>query len=338
MNRSTGLGVAGAVMGALLFGASANADTITLRYAHPTSANSMGGQMADFFAERLAELSGGAMEVRVFPDGQLGSLSELNELTASGTIEMSHNTWGSLSVFDPEASALDAPYVFGSPRERFELLAHEDSQVLDTLNQILSDGDTGLHILAGNGANARHATCNRAFYAPEDLEGVKFRAIPFPVFVATVQGMGAIPVPIEYSELTTALATGLVDCQENPLTNIYYDNLYESQTHIMLTNHIIAGGPILMNADFFGSLTEEQQGWVEQAARDAALFELERGEAQEAELRETLEGLGLTFVGVEDGLDVDAFSASVQEEMRQEFGDLYDRILNMVASERESLL
>ncbi|MEM9224535.1 MAG: TRAP transporter substrate-binding protein [Pseudomonadota bacterium] len=329
---------AAAALAAIAVAGQANAADITLKYAHPTSTNSTGGRMAEAFKDKLEELSGGTMSVQIFPDGQLGKLSEMNELVASGTIQMSHNTWGSLSVFVPEAGALDSPYIFENPTERQTILTHPDSKIVDVLNEELKNRDTGLYIVAPNGASGRHVTCNRAIYSPEDLEGVKFRAIPFPVFIATVKGMGAIPVPIEYSELTTALATGLADCQENPLTNIYNDKLYENQSHIMMTNHIISGGPALVNRDFFEGLTEKQQGWIVEAATTAANAEVERGAEVEAELRGKLEDIGKIFITADDGLKVDEFATQVSAEMRNEFGDQYDRILNMVSEERASLL
>lgn len=311
---------------------------VTIRYAHPTSNNSTGGKMVLHFQQRLDELSGGTMEVAIFPDGQLGNLSEMNELVASGTIQMSHNTWGSLSVFLPAAGALDSPYIFADPQERQDLLTHAASEVLNTINAELVDNGSGLTIVAPYGASARQVTCNRQILSPADLDGVKFRAIPFPVFIATVQGMGAIPVPIQYSELTTALATGLVDCQENPLTNIFNDKLYENQSHIMMTNHIISGGPILVNSDFYAGLSEEQQGWLATAAIEAANAQLSEAASVGADLTEQLEGLGLTFVTAEDGLEIDAFAERVAVEMAAEFGSQYQPILDLIAAEKDALL
>lgn len=311
---------------------------ITIKYAHPTSNNSTGGRMVLQFKEQLEELSGGAMEVKIFPDGQLGKLSEMNELVASGTIQMSHNTWGSLSVFLPSAGALDSPYIFTDPQQRQDLLTNPKSEVVNTINSGLEGNNSGLSVVAPYGASARQVTCNRQVLSPADLEGVKFRAIPFPVFIATVKGMGAIPVPIEYSELTTALATGLVDCQENPLTNIFNDKLYENQSHIMMTNHIISGGPILVNSEFMAGLTAEQQGWLQAAASDAANAQLAEAAQVSADLTKKLQDLGLTFVTADDGLQIEAFSKRVAAEMATEFGDKYETILKLINEEKAALL
>lgn len=338
MTRYRNIKCAVAFTGALFMSVGVHAQDLTIKYAHPTSNNSLGGKMATAFKERLEAASGGSMQVQIFPDGQLGKLSEMNELTASGAIQMAHNTWGSLGVFLEEAGALDSPYIFENPAQRQELLTHPGSEIVDVLNEGLVAGSTGLHILAPNGSSARHVTCNRPVFSPADLEGVKFRAIPFPVFIATVKGMGAIPVPIEYSELTTALATGLADCQENPLSNIFNDKLYENQTHIMLTNHIISGGPTLMNAEYFNGLTEEQQGWVTDAAVGAAADALALAQDDDIELTKKLKDLGKVFITAEDGLQVDVFAERVSAEMKQEFGEKYDRILGMIETEKAALL
>lgn len=331
------LGLLSGVVGLAMMAGSAMAQDVVLKYAHPTSANSSGGVQAEDFKSILEDLSGGTMKVQIFPDGQLGSLSELNELAASGTVQITANTWGSLGVFDPEAGALDGPYVFADSNERRSLLVHPESKILAEMNERLAASNSGLMVLAPVDSAGRQVTCNKAVYSPDDLAGVNFRAIPFPVFIATVKGMGAIPVPIEYSELTTALATGLADCQENPLSNIYNDKLYEAQSHIMLTNHILAGGPMLTNADFFAGLTEEQQGWLREAALSATERSLERSIAAESDLRAKLEELGLVFIETSDGLDVDAFKAGVAVEMKEAFGDQYDRMFAQIEAEKALL-
>lgn len=336
--KVTTLGFLGGLLGLAMLSGSAVAQEIVLKYAHPTSTNSSGGVQAEDFKAILEEISGGTMKVQIFPDGQLGSLSELNELAASGAVQITGNTWGSLGVFDEEAGALDAPYVFADATERYTLLAHPDSKILSELNERLAASNSGLRVLAPVDTGGRQVSCNKAVLSPADLSGVKFRAIPFPVFIATVKGMGAIPVPIEYSELTTALATGLASCQENPLSNIYNDKLYESQSHIMLTNHILAGGPLLTNAEFYAGLTEEQQGWVTQAALTATSNSLSRSIEEQAGLRAKLEELGLTFIEVSDGLDVEAFKAGVAVEMKAAFGDKYDRMFAQIEAEKKALL
>jgi len=329
---ATGLGCA------LLLSSSALAQDITLKYAHPTASTSSGGQVAIDFKKTLEELSDGAIQVQIFPDGQLGGLSELNELAASGAVQVTANTWGSLSTFDEQAGALDGPYVFADTAERFELLTHPDSQVIAQMNERLADSNSGLRVISPNDSTGRQATCNMAFHSPSDLDGVRFRAIPFPVFTATVEGMGAIPVPIEFNELTTALATGLVDCQENPLSTIVENKLYEAQSHVMLTNHILAGGPMLINADVYEEMSDEQRAWVVEAAETAAENGLKRAQEQEAGYRAELEELGLEFVGPKDGLDIEAFRQGTTEAMRDEFGDRYDEIYELIDQERANLL
>lgn len=337
MNKKA-IGTFAGVLGVgLLMSSASFAQSVTIKYAHPTSANSSGGIMATEFKETLEALSAGDIRVQVFPDGQLGSLSELNELAASGTVQVTANTWGSLSVFDEQAGALDAPYVFESPRQRYEMLINPGSKILSGLNDRLAANGSGLMVLAPVDSAGRQATCNKPVYSPADLEGVNFRAIPFPVFIATVKGMGAIPVPIEYSELTTALATGLADCQENPLTNIFNDKLYEAQSHIMLTNHILAGGPMLINADFYNSLSDAQKGWVAEAAETVTTDNLERSEAQEGDLQAKLEELGKVFITTDDGLDVDAFKAGVATEIKAAFGDTYDDMFALIEAEKSAM-
>lgn len=310
---------------------------VSIKYAHPTSNASLGGQMALEFKRYVEEVSGGEIEINIFPDGQLGELSEMNELAASGAIQMSQNTWGSLGVFLDEAGGLDSPYLWESPAQALSVLNNPESTIIPRINEGLAGNGSNLHVLAGSASVGRQVSCDRAVYSPDDLDGVKFRAIPFPVFIATVKGMGAVPLPIEYVNLPLALASGEVNCQENPLNNIVTAKMYESQSHIMMTNHIIAGGPILMNADFYNGLTEQQQEWLTEAAREAVYYSGRISEEVDAENQEFLAGEGITFITAEDGLQLDVFAERVAVEFQAEFGDRYTDIINLVHEERASL-
>lgn len=328
---------AGVLAGALMFGGAAFAADVSIKYAHPTSNASLGGQMAIEFKRVVEEASGGEIEVTIFPDGQLGELSEMNELAASGAIQMSNNTWGSLGVFLDEAGGLDSPYLWRSPSQALSVLNNPESTIVARVNNGLEENGSNLHVLAATSSVGRQVSCDREVFSPEDLDGVKFRAIPFPVFIATVKGMGAVPLPIEYVNLPLALASGEVNCQENPLNNIVTAKMYENQSHIMMTNHIIAGGPVLINADFYNGLTEQQQMWISEAARDAAFYQGEIAEEVEAENRAFLEGEGVTFIEADDGLQLDVFAERVAVEFAAEFGDRYTEIINLVHEERATL-
>ena len=84
----------------------------------------------------------------------------------------------------------------------------------------------------------RELTSKEKVLSPKDMQGKKYRGVPIKLWSSMLTGMGAVATPVEVSELATALATGLVVGQENPLPNIYNLKLYEVQKYVMMTNHM----------------------------------------------------------------------------------------------------
>ncbi len=326
-NRRTVLALGGAALAAPLVARPLRAQT-TLRYGHNNEVASVAGAQADWFAEALGQTSGGELAVQVFPNSQLGKLQELAEAVSLGTIAFSHNTAGALgSLYQPFA-ALDTPYLY---RDVDHLMAVTDveSPVMQELNEGLIQA-ANVRVIYAHYFGRRNLTCNKAVMGPPDLQGVKIRAVPFPIYTTAVEGMGAVAVPVDWSEVPTALATGVVQGQENPVNVVLNVKLYEVQSHLMLTGHMSNAEVVVMNEDTWQGLSGEMQDAVREAAQQTrekatkAILENEAGETQQ------LRDLGMTVIGEEDGLDVAAFRESVsklvQERFGAEYGELYAKI------------
>lgn len=306
----------------------ASAQSLNLRYGHNNEPSSVAGAQADWFAEALGRHSGGDIAVQVFPSSQLGKLQELAEAVSLGTIAFSHNTAGGIgSLYEP-FGALDTPYLY---RDIDHLMKVMDinSPVMQELNQGLIEA-ANVRVIYAHYFGRRNLTANKAVYKPADLAGEKIRSVPFPIYQTAIEGMGAAPVPVDWSEVPTALATGVVAGQENPVNVILNVKLYEVQSHLMLTGHMSNAEVVVMNEDVWQGLSDAQKQAVEAASleiRERATKAIEENEEKEtAELRD----LGMTVIGPEDGLDIEAFRASVSTLVDQRFGekygDLYEKI------------
>src|SRR5699024_586555 len=174
----------------------------------------------------------------VYPSGQLGNLQEITESVELGTIAMSHNTMAANASLLADLEALDTPYLFESPEQMDKVMA-PDSAVMSVLNDKLVE-ESGVRMLYSFYFGTRHLTANQAVHTPDDLKGVKIRSIPYDIYTATVEGMGADAVPVDWNEVPTSLQTGVIDGQENPLDVVVANSLYELQDYLMMTGHIIA--------------------------------------------------------------------------------------------------
>ena len=319
------LGGAAAVSAALPMRARAQT---TLRYGHNNEPASVAGAQADWFAEALGAASGGDIKVDVYPASQLGKLQELAEAVSLGTIAFSHNTAGALgSLYEPFA-ALDTPYLY---RDIDHLMAVTDvnSPVMQELNEGLIAA-ANVRVIYAHYFGRRNLTCNKAVMSPADLAGVKIRAVPFPIYTTAVEGMGAVAVPVDWSEVPTALATGVVQGQENPVNVVLKVKLFEVQSHLMLTGHMSNAEVVVMNEDSWQGLSAAQKDAVMQSAseiRERATKAIQDNEDKDTE---ALKKAGMTVIGPEEGLKVDEFRASVEklvnERFGEKYGDLYKKI------------
>lgn len=306
----------------------ANAQSVSLRYGHNNEPASVAGAQADWFAEALAKHSGGDIAVQVYPSSQLGKLQELAEAVSLGTIAFSHNTAGGIgSLYEPFA-ALDTPYLYRDVDHLMKVM-DVNSPVMTELNEGLIQA-ANVRVIYAHYFGRRHLTCNQAIMSPADLAGMKIRAVPFPIYQTAVEGMGAAPVPVDWSEVPTALATGVVAGQENPVNVILNVKLYEVQSHLMLTGHMSNAEVVVMNEDNWQALSETQKEAVREAAaeiRDRATKAIEENEEKDTQ---ALRDAGMTVIGEEDGLDVEAFRTSVnalvQERFGEQYGALYEKI------------
>ncbi|KXF75130.1 ABC transporter substrate-binding protein [Paramesorhizobium deserti] len=328
VSRRTALALGlGASAAAMLSGPSL-AQSVTLRYGHNNEPASVAGAQADWFAEAVAKYSGGDLAVEVFPSSQLGKLQELAEAVSLGTIAFSHNTAGGIgSLYEPFA-ALDTPYLY---RDVDHLMKVVDvsSPVMQELNEGLIKA-ANVRVIYAHYFGRRNLTANKAVYSPADLAGEKIRAVPFPIYTTAVEGLGAAAVPVDWSEVPTALATGVVAGQENPVNVILNVKLYEVQSHLMLTGHMSNAEVVVMNEDAWQGLSDEHKEAVTKAAveiRERATKAIQENEEKDTR---ALRDLGMTVIGPEEGLKIDAFRASVDKLVQERFGEKYGALYEKI--------
>jgi tripartite ATP-independent transporter DctP family solute receptor len=205
------------------------------------------------------------LTVELFPAGSLGDEDEMIQQAIDGMTPVVMVS-GAMSKVCPAAGVLDIPYMFESPVVAWDVL---DGEFGDALAQHCLE-QTGLRTLGYGETGVRHFTnSDHEIRTPADMEGLKFRVQDIPLYVEMVEGLGAEPTPIAWSELPTALSTGVVDGQENPIGTIYNNNLHELQDYMTLDGHVYAADFLLINDQFFSLLSEKDQKVIERAGKIA---------------------------------------------------------------------
>lgn len=205
------------------------------------------------------------LTVEIFPAGALGNEDELVNQVQEGLTQIALVS-GAMSKVCPAASVLDIPYTFASATIAWDVL---DGPFGDALADHCLE-QTGLRTLAYGETGFRNFTNGtREIRTPADMEGLKFRVQPIPLYIEMVKGLGGEPTPIAWTELPNALSTGVVDGQENPVGVIYANNLHKLQQYMTLDGHVYAADFIVISDEFFQSLDPAEQEVVQKAARVA---------------------------------------------------------------------
>ncbi|WP_069384740.1 TRAP transporter substrate-binding protein [Halomonas caseinilytica] len=247
---------------------------------------SLQGQTAQEFTRRLQERLGDDHQVELYDSGQLGNEQQLVQKLRLGTVDLAAIS-SIMSSIDSRFALFDMPFLV---KDRDHLKRLDQEIIMQDLAEGI--GDKGLRIVSTWENGFRHITNNeRPIETPEDLDGLKLRTPKSEWRTMMFETWGANPTPMAFSEVFVALQTGVVDGQENPLSNINGAKFQEVQDYLSLSNHVYS--PIWLTAgkgnweklpeDVRTAITEvgaETQGWA--LARGAELDENLVGTMREA--------------------------------------------------------
>jgi len=222
--------------------------------------------LADIFKNIVEARAGGRLAVEIYANGQLGDHKSSTEMVQSGGLEATIGT-GTMGQFFPPFEILSIPYLFKSEEIAWDFLDNSKFWA-DFRNEV--EEATGMTILAMGQNGVRHFThTKKQIKTPADLKGERIRVMTSPVFVEMMKAFGADAVPIAWNELYTSLQTGVVAGQENPISVIAGNGIYEVQNYISLDGHLWSEDYFIINSDFLNSLDADLQQIVWAAAKQA---------------------------------------------------------------------
>ncbi len=315
-------------------GGGAEGDVRTLRVAHALSTQHPVHRGLERFAERLAELSGGRLRATLFANGQLGSETQYLEQLQAGTLDVAKVSAGALGNFLPAFQVFSLPFFFPDQASLWRALdGPVGAELLHTAIRRRGDGSaSGLDGLAFYDAGARSFYAKAPIEGPESLRGRKWRVMADVIAMDMVESIGGAPTPIAFAELYSALAQGVVDGAENNPPSLLNSRHYETCTHYALTEHSIIPDLVLISARTRTRLSEREQAWLDQAARESALYQREVWARETAAALDTLRGLGVVIVQP----DRAAFTAaSSQVRAKYEAGPLGEWTRRLTAAMQE---
>jgi tripartite ATP-independent transporter DctP family solute receptor len=300
-------------------------DTYELRLGHDQPDGHPYDIAVDTFAARVRAATSGVVDIRVFPAAQLGDSPEQFEGMQMGTLDMALAAFSHASQFCPEFGLFSAPFLFES-EAHFDAVF--DGDVGTTLEEscseryavrLLSTFTSGYRVLF-NG--------KRPIDSAADLRGMKIRVMGGEADALTWQTFGAIPVPMPYSEVYSALQAGVIDGAENEAASILANKFYETAEYVAETNHLVLPMGLFIGNGAWDRLPEEYRTALREQARGSAIWQRElmtqRNEAALTEMRERF-GAHLSALRSEE---LRAPSIAIQDRVAQKLGvtDLLQRV------------
>lgn len=308
-----------ALVVAVLGGCDDGQDVTVIKLGHALDTSHPVHEAMVFMAERLAEESGGTMQIDIYPSQQLGSEREMLELLQIGSLGMTKVSSSVLENFSPAYEVLSLPFVFRDDAHRFAVLEGPVGEEL-----LEAPEPYRLLGLAFYDAGARSFyTVDRAVRTPEDLRGMKIRVQESATAMDMVHALGGSPTPISWGELYTALQQGVVDGAENNPPSFYLSRHYEVAKYYVLNEHTAVPDVLIVGTTVWDRLTPQQQTWLQRAADASAEVQKELWREATEEALAAVEAAGVEVVTAEKGPFEDRVEAmTARYAQRPELGRL----------------
>ena len=274
---------------------------------------------AQTFAEEVERLSGGEMEIQVYPQSTLGGDRELMESCKDGDIPFVVQSPAPQVSFMPELCVFDTPCVFDDIEEA--RAAIDDPEFFSVIQGIYEDA--GYQILGLADQCFRVMTSSEPFTGMESFKGQKIRTMENTYHIQFWNAVGASPTPMTFSEVYIGLQQGTIDAQENAYELIVSAKLYEQQEVLVQTNAVPDYITLIVSDDFFRDLDKEQQQIVREAAAIAQEKARESADERREQREEELAAEGMEIVEIDQQTweEMQEACQPVYENIRKQAGD-----------------
>lgn len=302
---------------------------VTLVMAEVNPDGTTSAEMDKAFKAKVEELSDASIKIDLHFGGTIGDeVSILERMRTPGS--MVHIS--RISIFNlvphgcPKSALLIAPYTFRNRDHFWNFASSEFAQEILAEPYVNNLGMRGL-FLAEEGF--RHFFSTKPLSTAEDFKNLKVRVTPDAVLRAVVEGLGAQAEAIGFEDLYAALQTGKADAADQPLINYYANHFYNVAPYMILDGHSIGVTEIIIAADVWDSLSEQQQAILLEAGKYAGEVCRKNADGADADAKKMLEAEGAVFTEVKDFKPFQKACEKIVSETIAGEEDLYEKILNL---------
>lgn len=303
------------VVAASVSRASAQSAKFTAKIGHLESPTQPRHRGLEKVAELVKTRTKGEVEFKLFPASQLGNARQMIEGTQFGALESTVMPAAFLGGFNPVVSVFDIPFLL--PKDP----AQANALRTGPFGQFVLDSFTsrGLAAIALWPNGRKSLTSNKPISGLSAFNGQKFRVMDSRILIEQFSSVGASAIAIPFGELYTALQTGVVDGEENPLDTISTMKFYEVQKHLVVSEHGAMEDVVLFNPAWWKSLPEGHRKIITDAFIEIRPeVEKMKAEAQVAAL-DTIKSSGKTEIGNLSDTEAKAWQAAMAPKSEQAF-------------------
>ncbi|MDR7335912.1 TRAP transporter substrate-binding protein [Roseateles asaccharophilus] len=239
----------------------------------------------------LAKSSGGALTVKVFNKGALGSEKETIDQVKLGALAMTRVNLGPLSAMCPKTLVPALPFLFRDTAHMRK--AYDGAPGEEILKACEHQGMVGLALYD---SGARSVYARKPIKTLADMKGLKIRVQQTDLWVAAMQAMGANPSPMPIGEVYTGLKTNLIDAAENNIPSYEGFRHFEAAKFYSRTEHSMTPDALFISKKVWDKLKPEQQAQLRAAAKASVVVQREKWDAQEAKALAVVKAGGAQIV------------------------------------------
>jgi len=244
------------------------------------------------FKKNVEEMSKGEMTVKVFPNAALGGAADVIQAVQAGSIEMGSDNAGSFIPFCPEFDIWSLPFLWKGPEQIHEFV---DGPFGDALTVAL-EKRLGITSFGYSTSASRQIEAKVPIHNVEDMKGLKIRVMNDPGLIEAFKYMGAIPTPISFGEVYSAVQSGVVDGLETSFVAWISNKLYEVAKYGIRVNYSDTGRVYYANLKWFNSLEPDQQKIIRDAMKTTIQFVRDEYARQEADVEQRAKSLGAEII------------------------------------------
>lgn len=317
--------VIGTITAAMIATSGMAADYI-MKVSHVVSASTPKGKAADFLEKRIEELTGGKIDVQVFPNSQLYGDGEEMKALAMNNVQLIMPSLSKFTSIAPQMQLFDLPFIFRDKDHLYKVMDGEVGKILkskvDEKKQMLAMDywDAGFKDLSSS---------KKPLILPEDANGMKFRIQSSKVLEAQFKSIGGNPQVLPFSEVYSALQQGVVDGTENPLSNFYTKKFHEVQSSLTMTEHGYLGYLVVMNEQFWNKLPKNLQDNISQAMKEATVLEREESAIEDAKIMEELK----TYAKNTNKLQIIELTPEQKQQWKKAMSSVYPKFYDVIGED-----